>query len=186
MQINPCRTIVLVVTEACVPLVSLPADSVNVCMDLLVHCVKRPLVSIRKTSSRCSQVWNMSLAGNMSPGQIACSQSLCQNGGTCQGQGLSATCICKPGFTGQRCEIGNFCLTFPRWSIHSNGHLFVSEFFRCQANGRFADPSSCKQGRYFECVYFGQCKWKLASPKLDDRTCSLGFRWLKFTERHPL
>lgn len=42
----------------------------------------------------------------MSPGQIACSQSLCQNGGTCQEQGLTAICTCKPGFTGQRCESG--------------------------------------------------------------------------------
>lgn len=30
------------------------------------------------------------------------------------------------------------------------------EYFRCQGNGRFADVSSCRQGRYFECVYFGQ------------------------------
>ena len=42
----------------------------------------------------------------MSPGQLACSQSLCQNGGTCQEQGLTAICICKPGFAGQRCESG--------------------------------------------------------------------------------
>jgi hypothetical protein len=42
----------------------------------------------------------------MSPAQIACSQSLCQNGGTCQEQGLSAVCMCKSGFTGQRCESG--------------------------------------------------------------------------------
>lgn len=33
------------------------------------------------------------------------------------------------------------------------------EYFRCQANGRFADPTNCKQGRYFECVYFGQCEF---------------------------
>ena len=30
------------------------------------------------------------------------------------------------------------------------------EYFRCQGNGRFADVSNCRQGRYFECVYFGQ------------------------------
>ena len=49
------------------------------------------------------------VASAMSPGQLACSQSLCQNGGTCQEQGLSAVCTCKPGFTGQRCESGRFC-----------------------------------------------------------------------------
>lgn len=46
------------------------------------------------------------LAEGRSPSQIACSQSLCQNGGTCQEQGLTAVCGCKPGFTGQRCESG--------------------------------------------------------------------------------
>ena len=73
-----------------------------------------------------SQGWNLSLAGNMSPGQIACSQSLCQNGGTCQGQGLSATCICKPGYTGQRCELGN-CL--PERRNRSNLHPFFPRIF---------------------------------------------------------
>jgi hypothetical protein len=50
----------------------------------------------------------MTIAAGISPGQMACSQSLCQNGGTCQQQGLSAACNCKPGFTGQRCESGIF------------------------------------------------------------------------------
>ena len=36
------------------------------------------------------------------------------------------------------------------------------EYFRCQGNGRFADVPHCKQGRYFECVYFGQCQCQLA------------------------
>jgi len=36
--------------------------------------------------------------------QVSCTQSSCQNGGTCQGQ--DSVCICKPGFTGQRCESG--------------------------------------------------------------------------------
>jgi hypothetical protein len=48
----------------------------------------------------------MLLAEGKGPGQIACSQSLCQNGGTCQEQGITAICVCKPGFTGQRCESG--------------------------------------------------------------------------------
>jgi Notch-like protein len=48
----------------------------------------------------------MFLAEGKSPAQIACSQSLCQNGGTCQDQGLTATCVCKPGYNGQRCESG--------------------------------------------------------------------------------
>lgn len=54
---------------------------------------------------KCSK--NFILDNNFNPAQIACSQSLCQNGGTCQIQGLSAVCLCKPGFTGQRCEIGS-------------------------------------------------------------------------------
>lgn len=47
-----------------------------------------------------------SLANRMSSGQARCSQSACQNGATCQEQGSNALCICKPGFTGQRCENG--------------------------------------------------------------------------------
>jgi len=46
------------------------------------------------------------LANRMSSGQARCSQSSCQNGATCQEQGLNALCICKPGFTGQQCESG--------------------------------------------------------------------------------
>jgi len=38
--------------------------------------------------------------------QFRCSPSLCQNGATCQEQGLNSVCICKPGFTGQQCETG--------------------------------------------------------------------------------
>ncbi len=37
----------------------------------------------------------MLLAECKSPGQIACSQSLCQNSGTCQEQGVSAGCMCR-------------------------------------------------------------------------------------------
>jgi hypothetical protein len=48
------------------------------------------------------------LANRMSSGQARCSQSSCQNGATCQEQGLNALCICKPGFTGQQCESGIF------------------------------------------------------------------------------
>lgn len=46
----------------------------------------------------------------------------------------------------------------PGFAIDSLESFLFEEFFRCQANGRFADPTNCKQGRYFECVYFGQCK----------------------------
>lgn len=47
------------------------------------------------------------LANRMNSGQQRCSQSACQNGATCQEQGSDALCICKPGFTGQRCENGS-------------------------------------------------------------------------------
>lgn len=36
----------------------------------------------------------------------SCSQMACENGATCQDQGPNSVCICKPGFTGQRCELG--------------------------------------------------------------------------------
>ncbi|CAF1029881.1 unnamed protein product [Adineta ricciae] len=104
----------------------------------------------------------ISAASAMSPGQLACSQSLCQNGGTCQEQGLSAICTCKPGFTGQRCE---------------------SEYFRCQANGRFADTSSCKLGRYFECVYFGQYDLGLPNGVLYSRSCPPGLWFNALNDR---
>ncbi|CAF0807264.1 unnamed protein product [Adineta ricciae] len=104
----------------------------------------------------------ISAASAMSPGQLACSQSLCQNGGTCQEQGLSAVCTCKPGFTGQRCE---------------------SEYFRCQANGRFADTSSCKLGRYFECVYFGQYDLGLPNGVLYSRSCPPGLWFNALNDR---
>lgn len=78
------------------------------------------------------------LATRINSGQARCSLSSCQNGATCQEQGLNTVCMCKPGYTGERCE---------------------TEYFRCQGNGRFSDVANCKQGRYFECVYFGQCKY---------------------------
>jgi len=46
------------------------------------------------------------LATRINPRQVSCTQSSCQNGGTCQGQESNSVCICKPGFTGQRCESG--------------------------------------------------------------------------------
>ena len=46
------------------------------------------------------------LATRINAGQLSCSQLSCQNGGTCQEQGLNGICNCKPGFTGQRCESG--------------------------------------------------------------------------------
>ncbi|UJR36701.1 hypothetical protein I4U23_029418 [Adineta vaga] len=98
----------------------------------------------------------------INPSQIACSQSICQNGATCQQQGLTAICTCKPGFTGQRCE---------------------SEYFRCQANGRFADTSSCKQGRYFECVYFGQYDLGLPNGVLYSRSCPPGLWFNQMNDR---
>ncbi|CAF1284937.1 unnamed protein product [Adineta steineri] len=103
-----------------------------------------------------------SLNTGINPGQLACSQALCQNGGTCQEQGLSAICNCKPGYTGQRCE---------------------SEYFRCQANGRFADASSCKQGRYFECVYFGQYDLGLPNGVLYSRSCPPGLWFNALNDR---
>ena len=70
----------------------------------------------------------MLLAAAISPRQTACSQLLCQNSGTCQVQGLIAVCICKPGFTGQRCESGRLkkvILVFEIFFFLKN--IFVAE-----------------------------------------------------------
>ncbi|CAF3283116.1 unnamed protein product [Rotaria socialis] len=99
------------------------------------------------------QFCEISLSISVSRAQHSCSQLSCQNGGTCQDQGVAAVCICKPGFTGQRCE---------------------TEYFRCQANGRFPDASNCKQGRYFECVYVGQHDLGLPNGVLYSRSCPPG------------
>jgi hypothetical protein len=58
------------------------------------------------------------------------------NGATCdEHNNESAYCLCKPGFTGLRCE---------------------TEYFRCQSNGLFADPYGCSMGKYLECAYYGE------------------------------
>ena len=92
------------------------------------------------------------IATRLNTGRVTCNQLLCQNGGTCQEQGFDVQCNCKPGYTGQRCENGSsFVSAFGFLCTH----LF-SEYFHCQGNGRFTDILHCKQGRYFECVYYGQ------------------------------
>ena len=95
-----------------------------------------------------------SLAHRLNTDGSSCSRLKCENGGTCQERNFNAICSCKPGFTGQRCETGRISCHRTR-SLHRVPCL---EYFRCQGNGRFADVSHCKQGRYFECVYFGQCQ----------------------------
>ena len=52
------------------------------------------------------------LAARMNADEFSCSPSSCENGATCQKRGINSVCICKPGFTGQRCESGMFtCVT---------------------------------------------------------------------------
>ncbi|CAF1380734.1 unnamed protein product [Rotaria magnacalcarata] len=92
----------------------------------------------------------------------SCSQVSCENGATCQEQGSNSACMCKPGFTGQRCEL---------------------EYFRCQNNGRFADVSNCKHGRYFECVYYGQYDLNLPNGILYSRSCPPGLRFSTLSDR---
>ncbi|CAF1034389.1 unnamed protein product [Rotaria sp. Silwood1] len=102
------------------------------------------------------------ITSRINTGQFSCSQASCENGATCQEQGFNTICICKPGFTGQRCEI---------------------EYFRCQGNGRFADASNCKQGRYFECVYYGQYDLNLPNGILYSRNCPPGLRFSTLSDR---
>ncbi|CAF4272198.1 unnamed protein product [Rotaria socialis] len=86
----------------------------------------------------------------------SCSQVSCENGATCQEQGSNSACMCKPGFTGQRCEL---------------------EYFRCQNNGRFADVSNCKHGRYFE------YDLNLPNGILYSRSCPPGLRFSTLSDR---
>lgn len=39
---------------------------------------------------------------------VLCPESDCENGGTCYLQGKVRTCLCAPGFEGDRCEKGMF------------------------------------------------------------------------------
>ncbi|CAF1610141.1 unnamed protein product, partial [Adineta ricciae] len=94
--------------------------------------------------------------------QARCGLSSCQNGATCQEQGINTVCVCKPGYTGERCE---------------------TEYFRCQGNGRFTDVANCKQGRYFECVYFGQYDLNLPNGILYSRTCPPGLWFNTLNDR---
>ena len=93
-----------------------------------------------------------SIATRLNSGRLTCNQLLCQNGGTCQEQGLTVLCHCKPGYNGQRCENG-----LSPFLSQSMLILSFLEYFHCQGNGRYTDVVNCKQGRYFECVYYGQC-----------------------------
>jgi hypothetical protein len=74
-------------------------------MDLLEHFVKHQFVSLMWNQSDKKKKANVCfLVTRMNSRQVSCTQSSCQNGGTCQGP--DSVCICKPGFTGQRCESG--------------------------------------------------------------------------------
>ena len=80
--------------------------------------------------------FSYSIAGNR------CSEVQCLNGGTCEERtpgslNSYAYCVCKPGFSGTRCE---------------------NEYFRCTSNGIFNDVYGCNNGRYLECAYYGQSK----------------------------
>jgi len=76
---------------------------VNVFMDLLDPFVKHRFVSVIRNIFKSILFFVATPIGGR---QMICSQSSCQNGGTCQEQGSNAVCMCKPGFTGQRCETG--------------------------------------------------------------------------------
>lgn len=125
-----------------------------------VHMASVELIVNQLSVSMIGFIWierwmsSSRLALRLNTDGSSCSRLNCENGGTCQERSFNAICSCKPGFTGQRCETGRMT-SRPRRSIQ---RLLCLEYFRCRGNGRFADVSHCKQGRYFECVYFGQCQ----------------------------
>lgn len=79
-----------------------------------------------------------------------CSQVQCMNGGSCvetlSGITTTAYCNCKAGFTGNRCE---------------------TEYFRCSKDGIFTDIYGCDNGRYLECVYYGQSNLFLRNMQIN-------------------
>ena len=110
-------------------------------------------------SSMCLCI-GVCIANRIITNGMGCSQLACQNGASCQDQGFNAICNCKPGFTGLRCESRRMMMISP--TLISCRRIFSHvglEYFRCQGNGRFSDVNNCKNGRYFECVYFGQCQF---------------------------
>ncbi|CAF0743183.1 unnamed protein product [Adineta steineri] len=86
-----------------------------------------------------------------------CVSARCYNGGTCYEHSPASTifayCLCKPGFTGSRCEL---------------------EYFRCPTNGFYADAYGCAQGKYFECV---------ENTIIISRSCPRGLRFNFFLGR---
>ena len=103
-------------------------------MDLLDYFVNCWFVCLIKQKKKRDE-WYISfffvflLAARVNAGEFSCSPSSCENGATCQKRGLNSVCICKPGFTGQRCEsgmftcvtydIGTYCLFFRIFSLSS-------------------------------------------------------------------
>ena len=39
--------------------------------------------------------------------------------------------------------------------------FLLKEYFRCSKDGIFTDVYGCDNGRYLECVYYGQSKLKI-------------------------
>ncbi|CAF3620389.1 unnamed protein product [Adineta steineri] len=89
-----------------------------------------------------------------------CNGMQCSNGGTCYenspGSAVSARCLCKSGFSGRFCE---------------------TEYFRCQANGRFIDPYNCAEGKYFECIHYQQGSNTNQYGMLLSRSCPTSLRF---------
>lgn len=127
-------------------------DLVNAYVCFCPDRVFRPQCNV---TSRSSVSRNINRKGMNEPStRTFCTSTQCENGGTCNQQGLTTVCRCKPGFSGPRCQTGSFYYGIIAISFFST----CLEYFRCQSNGRFTDVVNCKQGLYFECVYHGQCK----------------------------
>ncbi|XP_038589272.1 versican core protein-like isoform X1 [Micropterus salmoides] len=86
---------------------------------------------------------------------LPCSESVCQNGGSCYKKGVQNICVCAPGYTGQHCE---------------------TDVDECQSNPCL-NGATCLDGvNFFTCL----CLPSYAGELCEQDTEVCGFGWQKF------